>query len=74
MRLKTVIIGAAATALATAPIVAQAAGADRAVAAIADENGMGGSDTLTRVLVLALIAGVIIGGIELFGDDEPASP
>lgn len=74
MRLKTVMLGAAATALATAPIVAQAAGADRAVATIAGDNGMGGSDTLTRVIVLALIVGVIIGGIELFGDDEPTSP
>lgn len=72
MRLKTVIFGAAAATLAVAPIMAQAA--SRPAAALDDESGIGGSDTLTRVLVLLLIAGAIVGGIELFGDDEPASP
>jgi hypothetical protein len=68
------MLSAAAATLGTAPIVAQAA-SSRSAAALQADNGIGESDSnLTRVLVLLLIAGAIFGGIELFGDDEPASP
>lgn len=72
MRLKTVILGAAAATLTAAPIVAQAA--DRVTAAVEGESALGSSESGTQLIVLALVAAAIIGGIELFGDDEPASP
>jgi hypothetical protein len=72
MRLKTVILGAAAASLATAPIVAQAA--DRATASVEGESALGSPESVTKLLGLVLIAAVIIAGIEVFGDDEPASP
>ena len=72
MRLKTVILSAAAASLTAAPIVAQAA--DRASAAVEGENALGYPESGTQLIVLALVAVAIIGGIELFGDDEPASP
>lgn len=74
MRLKTAILGAAVATLAAAPIVAQAAGAERVAAAVEGENALGYPESGTQLIVLALIAAAIFGGIELFGDDEPASP
>ena len=72
MRIKTIILGAAAAAFAAAPIVAQAAG--RASAPVEGENALGYPESGTQLIVLALVAAAIIGGIELFGDDEPSSP
>ena len=71
MRLKTLILGAAAASLASAPIVAQAA--SRAAAPAEGESALGYPDSGTQLIVLALVAAAIIGGISLF-DDEPASP
>lgn len=73
MRLKTLIIGTAATLAAAAPIVAQAADA-RVSAPVDGESALGFPESGTQLLVLALIAAVIIAGISLTGeDDEPAS-
>lgn len=73
MRLKTVLLGAAAASFATAPIVAQAAG--RTAAAVEGENALGYPESASQLVVLAVIAAAIIGGIALFDDeDEPASP
>ena len=72
MRFKTVLLGTAAASFAAAPIVAQAA--DRTAAAVDGENALGYPESGSQLLVLALIAAAIIGGIALFGDDEPASP
>lgn len=75
MRLNTVLLGVAGAALAAAPIVAQAAGAERAAAAVDGENALGYPDSGTQLIVLALVAAAIVGGIALFdGDDEPSSP
>lgn len=71
MRLKTVLLGAAAASFAAAPIVAQAAG--RTAAAVEGENALGYPESGTQLLVLALVAAAIIGGITLFDDDEPVS-
>ncbi len=74
MRLKTAIVTAAAASFLAAPIVANAAGAQRVSAPFGGENELSSSESLTQLILLALIAGVIIGGVELFGDDEPTSP
>lgn len=74
MGLKTVILGAAVASFAAAPIVAQAAGAERAAAAVSGENALGYPESGTQLIVLALVAAAIIGGIALFDEDEPASP
>lgn len=73
MGLKTVILGAAVASFAAAPIVAQAAGAERAAAALAGENALGYPESATQLIVLALVAAAIVGGIALFDDDEPVS-
>ena len=70
MRTKTVTMALAASALAAAPIAAQAA--DRSVAPISDESEMGGG--ASRSLILAVVAAAIFIGIEVSGDDEPVSP
>lgn len=73
MRLKTVLLAAAATSLAGAPIVAQAA--DRAAAPVAGANALGFEGSATQLIVLAAIVAAIVGGIALTDDDEdPASP
>ncbi|HEU4821706.1 MAG TPA: hypothetical protein VFS87_11200 [Qipengyuania sp.] len=72
MRIKTIILGAAAAAFAAAPIVAQAAG--RTAAPIGGENALGYPESATQLIVLAVIAAAIVGGIALFDEDEPASP
>jgi hypothetical protein len=72
MRLKSILVTAAAASLASAPAVAQ--GADRTAAPVAGESALGFADSATQLIVLALVAAAIIVGIEVFGDDEPASP
>lgn len=74
MRLKNVVLGAAVASFAAAPIVAQAAGAQRTAAAVDGENALGFPESATQLIVLALVAAAIIGGIALFDEDEPASP
>lgn len=71
MRLRTILLGAAAAIAASAPIVAQAAG--RAEAPVAGENELGADENGVRLLVLALIAAVIVGGIALFDDEDDAT-
>ena len=73
MRVKTVILGAAAALAASAPIVAQAADAARAAAPVEGESALGYPESGTQLIVLALIAAAIIAGISLT-DDEPTSP
>ena len=74
MRLKTVILGTAIASFAAAPIVAQAAGADRVAAAVEGENALGYPESGSQLVVLALIAAAVIGGIAIFDDEEPTSP
>lgn len=71
MRLKTILLGAAAASLAGAPIVAQAA--SRAAAPVSGESALGYDNSGTQLIVLALVAAVIVAGISLT-DDEPSSP
>lgn len=73
MRLKTILLGAAAASLASAPIVAQAA--SRAAAPVEGKNALGYPESATQLIVLAVVAAAIIVGISLTdGDDEPSSP
>lgn len=74
MRVKTVFLGAAAALAVSAPIVAEAADAARAAAPVAGESALGYDDSATQLIVLGLIAAVIVAGIALSDDDEPASP
>lgn len=76
MRVKTVFLGAAAAIAVSAPIVAQAADASRAAASVAGENALGYSEdgSASQLIVLALVVGVIIGGIFLFDEDEDDDP
>ena len=74
MRVKTIILGAAAALAASAPIVAQAADAVRAAAPVDGESELGYPESGTQLIVLALIAAAIIAGIALTDDDDPASP
>lgn len=74
MRVKTVILGAAAALAVSAPIVAQAADAARSSAPVAGETDLGYPDSAVQLIVLALVAAAIIGGITLFDEDEPTSP
>ena len=71
MRLKTTVLVAAALTTAALPIAASAS--DRSAAPIdrASELAEGG---LTQLIVLAVIAAVIIGGIAIADDDSPSSP
>lgn len=71
MRLRTILLGAAAATLASAPIVAQAG--DRPAAPVAGENALGFEESGSQLVVLALIAAAIIGGIALFGDEDEAA-
>jgi hypothetical protein len=70
MRTNIVTLGLAATALVAAPIAAQAA--DRSAAPISDESELAGG--ASQILILAVVAAAIFAGIEISGDDEPASP
>ena len=72
MRLKTILLGAAAASLASAPIVAQAA--SRAAAPAEGESALGYPESATQLIVLAVVAAAIIAGIALTDDDEPSSP
>ena len=73
MRMKTILLGAAAASLVSAPIVAQAA--SRAAAPAEGENPLGYPESATQLIVLALVAAAIIVGVSLTdGDDEPSSP
>lgn len=74
MRLKTSMLAAAALLAASAPVVAQAADASRAAAPARGESALGYPESGTQLIVLALVAAAILIGIELSGDDEPASP
>lgn len=74
MRLKTIILGTAAALAASAPIVAQAADGARAAAPVDGESALGYPESATQLIVLALIAAAIIGGIALSDEDEPSSP
>jgi hypothetical protein len=70
MRTNIVTLGLAATSLVAAPIAAQAA--DRSAAPISDESELAGG--ASQILILAVVAAAIFAGIEISGDDEPASP
>jgi hypothetical protein len=73
MRIRTVILGAAAAALASTPVLAE--GATRAAAPAQGESALGYPESATQLIVLALVAAAIILGITLTdGDDEPSSP
>ena len=76
MRVKTLILGAAAALAASAPIVAQAADAARTSAPVADANALGYEDSGTQLIVLGLIVAAILVGVTVFDDDdeEPTSP
>jgi len=71
MRLKTVLLGVTAASIASAPIVAQAAG--RTAAPLEGESALGYPESGTQLIVLALVAAAIVGGITLFDEDEPVS-
>lgn len=73
MRVKTVFLGAAAALAVSAPIVAEAADAAR-TAPVTGESALGYEDSATQLIVLGLIVAVIVAGISLSDDDEPASP
>ena len=70
MRTKTVTLALAASALAAAPIAAQAA--DRSAAPISDESELAGG--VSQLLILALVGAAIFVGIEVSDDDGPVSP
>ena len=70
MRVKTLFLGAAAAMAVSAPIVAQAADAERAAAPVAGENVLGYERSGTQLIVLALIVAAIVGGILLTEDDD----
>jgi hypothetical protein len=73
MKIRNLMAAAAAITLATAPVVAQAAGADmsRVAAPVSDESEMGGDSSLLYILG-AILLGV---GIYLIVDDNsPSSP
>jgi hypothetical protein len=71
MRLKTIAMGTAAAAMATAPVLASSVSAERSVAPVSEEAELGGSSILIAVLAAAaVIAGIIIIADD---DDEPAS-
>ncbi|WP_379551072.1 hypothetical protein [Qipengyuania sp. DGS5-3] len=72
MRLKTIAMGTAAAALATAPVLAADAPLSRSADSSADESEIGGVSTIVLVLAAAaVIAGIII--IADDGDDDPVS-
>ena len=70
MRTKTVTLALAASALAAAPIAAQAA--DRSAAPISDESEMAGG--ASRFLILGIVAAAIFIGIEVADNGDPVSP
>lgn len=71
MRLKTVSLAAAAVALSTAPIAAQAQLAPRDAAPVDGESEIGGG---SQLVILAVVAAVIFAGIAITDDDDPLSP
>ena len=73
MRLKTVSLVAAAAALGTAPIAAQAEIASRDMAPVSDEGELGGAVS-SQLLILVAVAAVIVAGIVITDDDDPLSP
>ena len=73
MRLKSVSLAAAAIALSTASISAQAAQADRQVAPVSSESELGGGEGSTQLIFLAIVAAIIFAAIELTNDDDPLS-
>lgn len=73
MRVKTLILGAAAALAVSAPIVAQAADAARVAAPVEGESALGYPESGTQLIVLALIVAAIVGGIALTDDDEDDS-
>lgn len=70
MRMKTSLVVAAATALIATPVVAHAA---RSTAPVSGESDITAAGGVTQLIVLAVIVGAIVAGIELT-DDEPSSP
>ena len=70
MRTKTVTLALAASALAAAPIAAQAA--DRSAAPISDESEL--ARGASRILILAIVAAAIFIGIEVSDNDDPVIP
>lgn len=72
MKLKAMLAAAAALGLASAPVAAQAATADRAAAPAAGENALGGNGTAIGAIfaVLVFVAFLVTSASE---DDEPVS-
>ncbi len=72
MNLSQLTLAAAATALAVAPLAAQAAPVDRATAPATEEMDLGGSDAVRALIII--IIGAIGMAFLLLTDDEPVSP
>ena len=66
MRLKTIAMGTAAAALATAPVFASVASAERSQAPVSDEAELGGSS----ILIAILGAAAVVAGIIIIADDD----
>lgn len=72
MRLKNVLTLTAAALVAATPVVAQANIA-RISAPVSGASNLGGSDRVSQLAILALVAGVIAGLIAITDDDDPIS-
>jgi hypothetical protein len=71
MRLKTIALGTAAAAMASAPVLASSLSAERSDAPVANEAELGGDGMIIGILAAAaVIAGIIIIAD---GDDDPVS-
>jgi hypothetical protein len=71
MKPKSLMLGAVAAVLATAPVATQAIAADRTAAPVSSESEMGGS---VIAPLFALIAFAVFIVASAGGDDSPASP
>ena len=76
MKMKTMLMSAAAVSLAATPIAAQAVDADRSAAPVEGEAELGAAGPFGALLVVAAIlaVGVIAHLITDDGDDFPTSP
>jgi hypothetical protein len=72
LKLKSIVLGAAALAAVVAPVGASALSANRASAPVLEANEAEGS---TGIIIGVVAAAAIIGGIIIIADDdEPNSP
>lgn len=69
MKKSYIVLTGAAVAMVATPVIANAATANRAVAPIEGEQGLGGS-----LLIALLAAAAVIAGIIIIADDNPSSP